>query len=182
MSEAERQEPLYGEYASAEEQASALRRSGAEPRQVEPHAARAESKAHPTPGTPMIVPADSRGSRNPLDRIITVFLLSFSAVFIFGGASSYLNLGPSLNDAVKQFGVSEYQVTDQTAAFGIAMLVSQVVLWLLAAVVSYRRITRHKLAWWVPLVAGILSFVVTSVLLGVLLAADPALVAAISAP
>lgn len=161
--------PEYGEYASAEELAAALKRSGAPDRRVEPQTPPAQRE-----------PAPVSAPRNSLDRIVTVFLLSFGAVFVIGGAPNYLNLGETLNETMKQFGADGYQPTDQTGLFGIAMLASQILLWLLAAAVSYRRIKRHKTAWWVPVLAGVVSFLVLSVLLGSLLAADPAFVATVS--
>lgn len=174
MSDEERPKPLYGEYASEEERALALKRSGASPL-AEPKESRTGSSPRPTP-------ASTLNRRNSVDRITTVFLLAFGAVFILGGAPNYLNFGGMLRETLQGFGVSDYPVTEQAAGFGIAMLASQVIFWIAAAVLSYRRIARHALAWWVPILAGVLSFVVLVVLLGSLLATDPGVLSTISNP
>lgn len=170
MSESERPKPEYGEYASDEEHASALERSGVEPNPLE---ALAPPSLESTPTPPR---------RSSLDRIVTVFLLAFGFVSILGSASNYLNLGETLQATMKRIGMGEYHSTELTAGFGVAMLASQVVVWILAAVWSYRRISRHKIAWWVPVLAGVLSFIVLTVLLGSLLAADPSFIASFSQP
>ncbi|MCC6270827.1 MAG: hypothetical protein IT190_06085, partial [Microbacteriaceae bacterium] len=120
MSDEGRPEPLYGEYASEEERALALKRSGASPLRAESPEPRTGSSPRPTPARPL-----GRGSS--LDRIATVFLLAFGAVFILGGVPNYLNFGGTLRETLQGFGVSDYQIPEQAAGFGVAMLVSQVV-------------------------------------------------------
>ncbi len=172
MSDQDRPKPQYGEYASDQEQARALERSGVAHERAEVQAARVSHEPLP--------PAVSvQSPRRSLDRIVTVFLLAFGAVSVIGGASNFVNLSETLSETMQRFGAGEYQATAQTAGIGIALLVSQILFWLAAAVISYRRIVRHKLTWWVPVLAGVLSFVVLTVLLGSLLMSDPAFIASI---
>lgn len=183
MTEPERAKPQYGEYASEEEYASALKRSGVDPDHVL------------TPVTPS--PDISRGVSPPssprshsqtslqhglLDRVVTMFLLAFGIVSIIGSAPNYLNLSETLQEALTQMGIGEYHLSALTSGFGIAMVVSQVVLWMIAAVWSFRRISRGKRAWWLPLLAGAVSFLVLTVLLGALIAADPSFIPALAQP
>lgn len=178
MSDSERPKPQYGEYASDDEQASALVRSGVEPASVHPQALPASSvspAAFPTQ-TPTIAPRP----RSAFDRIVTVFLISFGAVSIFGSATSFLNLGEKLPEIVAQQNMGVFHSTDQTATIGIIIFATQVLLWSLTAVWSYRRIKRRKLAWWVPVLLGALSFVLLSILLGSALSADPSFISDLS--
>lgn len=196
MSESERPKPQYGEYASEEELAEALRRSGVDPERADapvPHAegdsqgtSRSVTSRPSTPrpnapglGTPHPRTARTRGA---FDRIATVFLLSFGLVYILGGASNFLNFNEKLPETVQQIGMGEYHSTSLTGGIGIAMLASQLTLWVIAAVWSYRRMKKLKLAWWVPALAAVISFVILTVMLGLLLAADPTLIANLSKP
>lgn len=193
MSESGRQTPEYGEYASDEEHASALKRSGVDPAHTTVPAPRADDDSRrssasgsasslttrPTGGLAS-ASADAPNRRGFLDRLATIFLLAFGAVTIIGGASNYLNIGGTLQESVQQLGMGEYHPPEQAAGMGIMMLASQIIFWVVAAVWSYRRISRGKLSWWVPLLAGVLNFIVLSAILGSLLAADPSFIPALS--
>lgn len=172
--------PQYGEYASEEEQAAAMERFGAPPDR-QPAAPIEEAK--PSPSAPQhdeVRPTVAHDQvARAMDRILTVFLLSFGLVYVLGGASTYLNFADSLQSMMKQLGVGEYHPTSLTAGVGIAVLAGQAILWLVAAIWSYRRITRGRRAWWIPVLAGVASIIIASVLIGVLLAGDPALMASI---
>ncbi|MEO7348441.1 MAG: DUF6264 family protein [Terrimesophilobacter sp.] len=179
MSESERPRPEYGEYASSDEQEAALTRSGVTP----PHPV-AEGVDSLTPqalrGVSHHEAVEGDSARRVADRLVTVFLISFWAIFVIGDAASFLNLGESLRAPMKQIGIDDFQPTALTAAAGIAMLVSQAVLWALAAAWSYRRLSRRMTAWWVPVVLGALSFIVIVVVLGTLLATDPSFTPALT--
>lgn len=165
--------PQYGEYASDEEMASAIKRSGGTP-PVAPTSIQHAKATVQRPAAPAVTPmTHTVPPKNAVDRIVTVFLLAFGLVYVVGGISTYLNLGVTLQETVKRFGMGDYQPTSQTASIGIAMIVSQTLFWLIAAVWSYRRISRRKISWWVPVVLGVISFLVLAALLGSLLAADP---------
>lgn len=181
----ERPRPQYGEYASDAEQASALERSGA---------------TVPTPAkspTPSTVPAPQSSAPDPAsrrtarasdalpggtasriaDRTATVFLLSFGFVYVVGSSISYLNLASALSDLFTQMGIGHYTPTSMTSAVGIGIIVGQAVVWLIVVAWSYRRITTNRTSWWVPLLGVIASVVITAILLGILLAGDPAFIA-----
>ena len=182
MSEPERPRPEYGEYASSAEQAAALGRSGALPTPVEKSPAGGMSPIVPTAELRLSHQGSPSIERTPslVDRLVTVFLVTFWAVFVIGDAVSFLNLGESLRAPMKQIGIENYHATELTAGIGIAMLVSQVMLWAVAAVWSYRRLSLKKISWWVPVVLGVLSFIVLVILLGTLLATDPSIAPALT--
>ncbi len=170
--ESERPKPQYGEYASEDERAAALARSGGSSTHADPQAPPVDGTAHSK------IPAPDH--RNPFDRIVTVFLLSFGAVTIFGSAANFLNFGEKLPQMVAELGMGEFHATAHTAGMGIVMLVGQALLWVLAAVWSYRRMRRQKLSWWVPVLLGALSFIVLSILLGSVLSTDPSFIPTLS--
>jgi len=187
MTADERPRPQYGEYASEAERAAAIERSGAAgpaPREtpagsdapVRPAAPKATAGA---PGQPAR-PAPDRTVNTGFDRIATIFLLMFGLVYIIGGAGSYFTLGASMERMFAQLGVGEYTPTTLTPIIGIVIVVSEGIIWLLAAGWSYLRISRGRPSWWIPLVAGILGFLVSVALLGVLLAQDPAFLSYVS--
>lgn len=193
MTDSERAKPEYGEYASKEEQAAAMERFGPAPR---PEGVSSDTGAARQMASPRDGGRDERSTRPAsarsdavrpsagriVDRIATVFMLSFGFVYVLSGFSTYLNFADSLQTMVHQMGLGDYHPTSQTAGIGVAILVSQALVWLIAAVWSFRRILRSKTTWWVPLSAGVVTIVVSSILIGILLAADPALLASFQKP
>lgn len=175
MTVPERPQPQYGEYASKEEQVSALERSGVKP--LEASLALPPAAVPPATAVPGSRPFRSS---NLLDSVATIFLLSFGLVYVIGGAETYLNLGTMLHSMLTQLDMGDYHPTEQTAPIGVAILVVQSVIWVITAVWAYRRMSHAKHAWWVAVTGGVLAFLISSVLLGVLLAADPAFMAAIT--
>lgn len=164
--------PEYGEYASAEDQAKAIARS--QPPGV--------PAPEPPPGaTAGPTPSAAPASGGMLDRLVTVVLLALGLVYLIGGAGGYLDLATTLDTVYAQFGIGEYTPTPATSAFGIAFVASQAVIWLSAAVWSYRRLSRGRRSWWVPVLGAVATFLVTVTLFGALLAKDPAFLAYVSA-
>lgn len=158
--------PQYGEYASEEEQAKAIARSGAAPAPQRPADPVGPAFAGARSATPRIV-----------DRMATIFLLAFGLVYLIGGAGSYLDLPTAMRTVYEQFGVDGYTPLPQTAAIGVAIVASQAVIWLVTAVWAYRRLAAARVAWWVPVLGAVVSFLVSVILLGSLLVADPDLLA-----
>ncbi|MBX3078419.1 MAG: hypothetical protein KDB18_07695 [Salinibacterium sp.] len=187
MNPDERPRPQYGEYASEAERAAAIERSGgARPTPSEAPAASdtpvrpaVSKKSASTPGQPAR-PALNRTANKGSDRIVTIFLLTFGLVYIIGGAGSYFTLGASMERMFAQLGVGEYTPTTLTPIIGIVIVVSEGIIWLLAAGWSYRRISSGRPSWWIPVAAGIIGFFVSVALLGVLLAQDPAFLSYVS--
>ncbi|MBB5633785.1 hypothetical protein BKA04_002008 [Cryobacterium mesophilum] len=182
----DRPRPEYGEYASEAEQAAALERSGVMP---QPPAAPSSLPA-PSQQAPSHPPAPNPATRRPgpalqggisparaVDRVATIFMLSFGLVYLFGSAATYLNLAAMLDTLYAQMGIGEYTPTSMTAGVGVGIIVVQVIIWLIAAVWSYRRIRSGRMSWWVPFIAGLAGFAITATLLGILLAGDPAFAA-----
>lgn len=177
MSTDERPRPEYGEYASETEWASAVKRSGAELPE--------KTLAHGTPATPsppaahtgQRAPGTGRTTGNTADRLSTIFLLSFGLVYVIGGAGGYLSLAATIERMFGLLGVGEYTPTELTPVFGVIIVVSQAIIWLATAVWSFARLRQGRLTLWVPLVGGVVNFLISALLLGILLASDPAFLA-----
>jgi len=170
--------PEFGEYASPEEQARAIARS-------QPDAAPASgAPGPPTPPPPARGPAATAAAPTatggPLDRIVTVLLLAIGLVYLIGGVGGYLDLPTTLDTVYAQFGIGSYTPTAATPAFGIAFLASQSLIWIAVAFWSYRRLSRGRRSWWVPVLGAVATFLVSVVLFGVLLGSDPAFLAYVS--
>jgi hypothetical protein len=163
--------PQYGEYASEEEQAKAIARSGAAPAPRKP--------ADPVRPASASARSASARSASPriADRMATIFLLAFGLVYLIGGVGSYLDLPTAMRAVYEQFGIDGYTPLPQTAAIGVAIVASQAVIWLVTAVWAYRRLAAARVAWWIPVLGAVVSFLVSVILLGSLLVADPDLLA-----
>lgn len=163
----DRPRPEYGEYASESERASAIERSGV-PRQAEP--------VHPVGGAAATSDREAHApqSSSAIDRIVTIFLLSFGLVSVLGGAGSYVTLEASMDRMFGQLGIGDYTATSLTPIIGILIVASQTAAWIIAAGWSFVRIRRGRTAWWIPVAGGIASFLASAVLLGILLGSDPA--------
>lgn len=115
-----------------------------------------------------------------LDRLLTVVLLALGLVYLIGGAGGYLDLVTTLDTVYAQFGIGEYTPAPATSAFGIAFVASQAVIWVATAAWVYRRLSRGRRSWWVPVLGALATFVVTVALFAALLATDPAFLAYVS--
>lgn len=112
--------------------------------------------------------------------MVTVALLALGLVYLIGGAGGYLDLPTTLDTVYAQFGIGTYTPTAATPAFGIAFVVSQSVVWVAVAVWSYRRLSRGRRSWWVPVLGAVATFLVTVALFAALLGGDPAFLAYVS--
>ncbi len=175
MTDRDRAQPEYGEYASPQEQAKAIARS--QPAGTGGAPASGTAPSLPAAGSRAAPAASSAGV---LDRFATVLLLALGLVYLIGGAGGYLDLARTLDTVYAQFGIGEYTPTPATSAFGLAFVACQTVVWVAAAVWSYRRLSRGRRSWWVAVLGAVVSFVVTVVLFGALLAGDPAFLAYVS--
>jgi len=170
MSTDDRPRPEYGEYASESEWASAVKRSGAElpEKQLEPVAPTAKSLPAPRQG---------RAAGNVADRFVTIFLLAFGLVYVISGVPGYFTLAETIQNMFDQLGAGAYTPTELTSVVGGLIVVSQSILWIAATVWSFSRLRQGRLAFWIPLAGGVVNFLISAILLGMLLISDPAFLA-----
>lgn len=192
----ERPRPQYGEYATPQEQIIA---GGiAVPSREEPsvHVRSADSRDSRAAATSSF-PAPSPDSRidgaapsgsatelspqkRPFDTFVATFLLSLNAFLVISSSSSWAELPATLRDTYTQLGYGEFTSIELASTMGTIIAVVQSLLLIGAAVVSIVRLRAKRSAWWVPLVFGIASVVVTLVLTAVVMMTDPALAAFIA--
>ena len=161
-----RPRPQYGEYASPEEQRARIQRpevtesleAGVAPA---PEASEA-SAAAVTPG-PLV------------DRIVTFGLLTFGFVNVVLGIAQRLDFPAFANGMARSFGVS-VSYTASTAGF-LWSTVASVILgvgFLITAWLTWRRLRRGRIAFWVPLVGAVVTGLVAAAFVMIAFSSDPA--------
>jgi hypothetical protein len=156
--------PRYGAYGTPEQQAQARGSELPPPEVMSPAAA------------PPIRTAKPRRA----DRIAAIALLAFGFVNVTTGIPGWLRLPATLQSAYDQLGLGEFQAVALASALGVAAMVTQIVLWLAALGITVALIRAGRLSWWVPLTAGVIAVVVTSVLIGVAIMSDPGFAASLT--
>lgn len=173
MSDNDRPRPQYGEYATPQEQAKAIAKSQPPPSRAEPPAPLAENRFS-TPPPAVGSPEPVRARRSSAERLATIFLLALGLVYLVSGAPSYLALPATLDAVYEQWGIGSYAATGFASAIGIAVVVSQALVWLAIAFIAVRRLRKGRSSWWVPIAGAVVTFVVTVILMAVVIMSDPA--------
>lgn len=184
-----RPRPQYGEYAppgwvspvTGEESSSAPEAPPAAPQQQPAQQAPAPQQGAYDWGTPK--PVRATGRLRTGDLVASVLLLGIGLAFVLSAFSAAAtDIGPQLLAAYRSLGFD----TDGVAFdFGNSWAIIAGVgtgLWLGAAVWTVRRLRARKLAFWVPLAAGALFFIVQFVILAAVVAASPGVMEMFSTP
>ena len=172
--EASRPRPQYGEYATPEEQRARIRQPDVtialdNGRPVE-EAAPVAAPATVAPGAD-VVPT----RRRPVDRIVTFALLAYGLVNVISSFAAFLDYSAYAETMFTVLGV-EAELSDPASGrpWGIAAALLLTVGWLATAAVSWWNVSRGRLSWWIPLVAGVLFTFAAGVLMVIPLMNDPA--------
>ncbi|GAB3616532.1 hypothetical protein GCM10027416_10890 [Okibacterium endophyticum] len=175
MSDA-RQRPQYGEYASPEEQQARIRMPVDHDEGVPAVAPGArETPAAQVPAQAPSGAADqSQSAARNGDRMATYVLLGVGLAVLLLSLPSMVQMPTALDLAFRQFGMGGYTSDGIATAMGWTALVVHVVCLVGAFVLARRFLAARKLAWWIPLVAGVIANVVFMVCLFVAMSADPA--------
>ncbi|SDH04775.1 DUF6264 family protein [Microbacterium pygmaeum] len=185
-----RPRPAYGEYATPEEQRARIQRPdltwmlengqdpdapvagayGAHDTHVVAPAAQAATAA------PVTRPTTRSPGRRFADRVATIALLVYGLVNVVSSVPAMIDYDSYVANVLSLLGV-DGQLADPSAgrAWGIAAALVLVVGWILTALLSWRQLSRGRLAWWIPLTAGIVFTFIAGALLMVPITADPAL-------
>lgn len=171
MSDTRPPRPQYGEYASPEQQAAAM---GTVP--VAAPAAPPTTVAVTTAPAATAVAA-KRTTARPWDNLLSFALLAYGLYSVVSGFFQYRDVGALINQVYKIQGVGDYTVTPLTGQLGIVIIVVQVVLYLAALLLTIARLRAGKIAFWIPLTAGIVAGLTSAICLMVLVTGDPAFTA-----
>lgn len=192
----DRPRPQYGEYATPEQQASAmgLPEPSSSPRGVPDSA---PSSSPPTPpvadgarpssarrldGAAEATPAQRATARRATartaaslrwDRVFTYALLGLATYSLLTSIPQYLDFGTAVNDIYAQLGAGTFNRPDLMSKVGIGFGVVQTILYVFTVLFALRALRARKLAFYIPLIGGMLFLVITAVVLGVVLSSDP---------
>jgi len=120
--------------------------------------------------------------------LITIMLLVIGVLGMWGAIGTLQSLPDQLpiaiRDASEMLGTDvagfEYVPGPEVPGILLAGSIAQIVLWVLTAWWSIARLRARKLAFWVPLSAGVVSIVLLYTTMFVIVLNDPALVDAIT--
>jgi multisubunit Na+/H+ antiporter MnhC subunit len=161
----ERPRPQYGEYATPEQQLAA---GGLPPVAQKPV----------VPTVLPIAPPQQSGQPQPRrwDRILSIGLLAYGLYSVIVSIVQFSNLDALMNQAYELQGIGEFSSTELAGTLGIAMIVTQIVIYLATLVITMALLRRGRLAFWVPLAGGVLAGLIVAVCLIVLMTTDPAFI------
>lgn len=161
-----RPRPQYGEYATPEQQRALM----GEP--VPAPLAAPDVSQLMTPTGSVAVPARSRN----VDRVITILLLLYGVFTVatlipeLWHFQVFAQLWMKLMQAPGEF----TNIAGGNLWGRIAAVVAGVG-WALTALLAWNRMSRKKIAWWIPLVGGAITMILISVCAAVALLGDPAI-------
>jgi hypothetical protein len=162
--------PQYGEYATPAEQRAHIQ-------QPTPHPVVPAPVPAPTPtptwGAPSV---ESRQPvAHPADRIATIAMLGFGAVYVLLSMTTFLDLPAVADEAYRIMGITtKFTNVDAARLWGIVAAIVLVVGYLATAFLALRSLRRGRLAWWIPLVGAAVTFLVVYVCIAIPLLGDPA--------
>jgi hypothetical protein len=170
----ERPRPAYGEYATPEQQAAAMGKKYAPP----PDPATIVHTSPPQAGQPITAAVPGRR----WDFFLTALLLIYGVYSVISRLFDYSNLNALAERYAQAEGVSGFTPVSAhlATALGLVVNVSDIVIFLLVAWVTLRLLRRGKIAFYVPLIGGILAGIIAFSCLAVLLLHDPAFMAHIT--
>jgi hypothetical protein len=183
----DRPRPQYGEYASPEEQFRAIAvpapgnaHAPAQPGQTaqprytdQPSETARPSQARPS----QLVAARPR----QWDRVLSVGLLAYGLANVVSGFFQFSDLSALLTQLYAVQGIGKFTPTPLASALGIVINVSSAVIWVLALVFTVWMLRRRKLAFYLPIIGGVLASIVTAICVAVLSFSDPAFLSYLAA-
>ncbi|THG28432.1 DUF6264 family protein [Naasia lichenicola] len=158
--------PRYGEYGPRVDQpAPAPERAAKQPEEP------SGGSASPEPDSP----AAAQRQPRRWDVIVTVFLLAIGLYVTLSSIPQMLDLSGTLDQVYQAAGYGRFTNDSVASVVGIVINVVHVVLLILAFAIALPRLRTGRLAFWAPLSAGVIAGIIGAVLIGVVMAGDPAL-------
>lgn len=182
-----RPRPQYGEYATPEEQRARIQQpdvtvaleTGAAPAAAASPAPESTSTPTSTP-TRDAAPDVIASRRRFFDRVLTIALLIYAVFSVATAIPALVDYNGYVQTLFEFMGVTEApDPTFDGRAWGVAASLVLGVGLLLTAAVSWIMLQRGKITFWVPVVGGVVSNLISGALLMVPLLSDPALMGAL---
>ena len=142
----------------------------------------------PTPATPPAITADTNAieaapeaaaepteKRRTWDVALTTALILVGVLDVVGSFARFGDLAATLREIYDQQGIGAFTSDQLANDMGLAINVTRLVLLVAGIGFGLWRLGRHRIAFWVPLSAGALAFIVVGVCLLVVVITDPAL-------
>lgn len=125
-------------------------------------------------------PSGTAASARPADRIITIALLAIGAYGALSVADAMINLQQVFAQLYASFGLGAFTPPDWFAVLSSVGGIVQLSLWAVTLLMSIQFMRRGRLAFYLPLVAGAVSFLVAIVIMSIALGAAPELMTYLS--
>ena len=186
-----RPQPRYGEYATPEEQRAAIKAPEANPHYAPPPAQPSYESAPPPVPTDAIghlPPPNGTGAgnashpstflRHPADRVITIALLVLGLYNVITTITTRDGIVNQIDSTYHSMGLSgDYAVTPLTGTIADVIAIVFLAIWVVAAGLSSWAILRGRIAFWIPLVAGVVASLASGVGYLILFLHDPTFIA-----
>lgn len=99
------------------------------------------------------------------DRVVTIALLVLGALGALNFASSLMTMPAQLSVITGALGLDDATIPGWIGTLGTTSAIAMLALFALTAIYSIQRLRARKLAFWVPLTAGVIAFVAFAIVL-----------------
>jgi hypothetical protein len=166
--------PQYGEYATPEQQAAAMGVTY-QPTPTSPPPAVVPAYGPSPTGGPVVRVQQSRR----WDLFLTALLLAYGIYNVVAGLFQYSDFTGVAQTFFSSQGIGTFtsQHPGLASKLGLTINVVDVVLYVIVVVAAVTLLRRGKVAFWVPLVGGVIALIVSAVCLMTLLFSDPSFAA-----
>jgi hypothetical protein len=171
VSDTQRPRPQFGEYATPEQQKKAIK-VPLDDTESMPVASQESPTSHISVQGGPAAQAPARPASG--DRIATMILLGIGLATILLTMAALADLPRAIDMAFAQLELGDYTSTALGSALGWTALILSVALWGTALWLSLRALRRGRVAWWIPLVFGVIGNIAVFVCVAMAMAGDPA--------
>jgi hypothetical protein len=185
-----RPRPRYGEYATPEEQRAAVKSPEKNPHYAPPEpqpSAPPPARVQTDVGHPSAPPetADRQAGasapallRHPLDRVVTIALLVLGLYNVVTTIMERGSVADQIDAVYHSMGLTgDYAATALTGTVVDVVAIVYLALWVVAAGLSSWAILRGRIAFWIPLAAGVVASLISGAGYLILFLHDPTFLA-----
>jgi|GEM_PF-1907386 len=124
---------------------------------------------------------DVTPQRDTRDIVLTTFLLLIGVYDTVGSFGRFADLHSLVQSSFDYAGVGQFTSTALAASVGLIINIARVVLLIAAIGFALYRISRHRTAFWFPVVAGAIAWAITIGCVLFVMVSDPAFTAYVMA-